>query len=124
MKTILFIMLVLFSPWVSAEEVTELYLHASTCHLQERGIWVKSDPISVEGHRSDFGCLASIKDEVFNKRYKFCVYSGFEIRAAPNASWYACGISREKDSFMFAARLDKDKPSSADIECKFMCYLK
>jgi hypothetical protein len=77
----------------------------------------------VDGLKDEFGCRAFIKDEVFNKRFKFCVYSGFQVTSAPNAGWYACGISREKDSFMFEARLDKDKPSSADIECKFMCYL-
>lgn len=121
---LLFALLVAIAADVDAEEVTELYLDAGTCWLRERGVAIKKDPVSVRGRKEDDGCRAFIVDDEFNRRFKSCFYSGFFVSAAPNASWYGCGISREHKSFMFEARMDKDKPGPENIECKYMCYVR
>lgn len=124
MKQLLPVLALLLTFDAPAEEVTELYLDAGTCWLRERGVAVKEDPVSIRGRKEDDGCRAFIVDKEFKKRFKSCVYSGFFVSAAANASWYGCGFSREHESFMFEARMDKDNPGPENIECKYICYLK
>lgn len=108
-----------------AAETTELSIDSSTCWLKERGVAVKKNPISIQGKNTENGCVAFITDDVFDKRFKFCVYSGFEMSQGQEAEFYGCSYSREMNSYMFRAHMNyeglKRKP---DLECRFMCYNK
>ena len=114
-----------FSSYTSASEVTELSVDPDVCWLKERGVLSKKNPISVRGKKTENGCLAFITDDVFDKRFKFCVYSGFEMAGGKEAEYYGCPYSREKDSYMFRAYMSyeglAEKP---DLMCNFMCYNK
>jgi hypothetical protein len=106
-----------------AGEVTELDITASTCWLKERGLMGKENPISIAGAKTGNGCLAFILDEVFNKRFKFCAYSGFDMVNGEEAEYYGCSFSREKDSYMFRAYMSYEGLSrKPDLICRFMCY--
>lgn len=110
---------------VFAAETTELSVDPGTCWLRERGVLSKKNPISIQGVKTDNGCLAVITDDVFDKRFKFCVYSGFGIARGEEAGYYGCSYSREKNSYMFRAYMSYEGLSKKpDLICHFMCYNK
>lgn len=125
-KNLAFIFLLsIFSTNLFAAESTELSVDSSTCWLKERGVLSKKNPISIQGKKTKNGCLAFITNDVFDKRFKFCIYSGFEMAGGENAGYYGCSYSREKDSYMFKAYMNyEDLTKKPELICKFMCYNK
>lgn len=125
MKMFITFSFLLFSQVAFAQEVTELSLDPAVCELRERGAMVKEDPIWIKGKKTESGCLAFIEDKIFSKKFNFCVHSGFEMAGGDQASYYACTLTREKDSFMFRSYMNYEGLSSKpDLICNFMCFIK
>lgn len=126
MKPLSLLLIGFFPLIVSSAEVTELSIDAGTCWLKERGVAIKDQAISINGiKRQGYGCLAFVKEDDFDEKFNFCVYSGFEV-AGELPNYYACSISKEKNSYMFRAYAEgyEERQQKADLVCQFMCFNK
>lgn len=128
---LLICMSLILSKLAMTAEITQLMLTSSVCELDERGFMSKKDPIIIKGSQSDIlGCVAIIYEDDFDKKFKACSYSGFDILNGKNAEFYSCRYSLEivngKNAYMFNAYMSKEgiKGRLPDITCHYMCFKK